>query len=172
MGLVAPRHLEYSWIKDGSRVSCIGRQILYHWVTREAPGRFLLMEPFNLQTSWGFGTLNNLHFKWSFSPSPPKWELFQSIAKVYSSSMLLTALALPVTFFPARNSISDKVRNLTCPCWELFQSFCAWHSDNRCKLLPGVGKQAPDLYTPSSRVCSASCFISLFEYPLSQPYTE
>lgn len=42
--------------------------------------------------------------------------------------MLLTALALLVTFFLARNSISDKGRNLTCPCWELFQCFCAWHS--------------------------------------------
>ena len=37
MGLVAPWHLESSWIRDLICVSCIGRQILYHWTTREAP---------------------------------------------------------------------------------------------------------------------------------------
>ena len=26
-----------SWIRDQTRVSCLGRQILYHWATREAP---------------------------------------------------------------------------------------------------------------------------------------
>ena len=36
-GLVAPWHMEPSCIRDGTRVSCIGRQILYRGATREAP---------------------------------------------------------------------------------------------------------------------------------------
>ena len=36
MGLVAPRHVG-SQIRGRIHVSCIGRWILYHWVTREAP---------------------------------------------------------------------------------------------------------------------------------------
>ena len=35
-GLVAPWHVEPSWIRDGTRVSYIGRWILYHGATREA----------------------------------------------------------------------------------------------------------------------------------------
>ena len=30
LDLVAPRHEGYSWIKDGTHVPCIGRQVLYH----------------------------------------------------------------------------------------------------------------------------------------------
>ena len=33
--LLAGRHVESSQSKDGTRVSCIGRQILNHWTTRE-----------------------------------------------------------------------------------------------------------------------------------------
>ena len=42
MGLVAPRHVGSSWIRDRTdwQVSCIGRQFLYHWATREAPHKF------------------------------------------------------------------------------------------------------------------------------------
>ena len=36
-GLAALRHLGSSWTRDRTHVSCIGRQILYHWTTREAP---------------------------------------------------------------------------------------------------------------------------------------
>ena len=35
--LVAPRHAESSWIRDQTHVSCIGKQILLHWTTREVP---------------------------------------------------------------------------------------------------------------------------------------
>ena len=38
MGLVALRHVGSSQIRDPICVSCFGRQILYHWTTREAPG--------------------------------------------------------------------------------------------------------------------------------------
>ena len=39
-GLVAPRHVGSSWIRDGTCASCFGSQIPYHRATREAP--FLL----------------------------------------------------------------------------------------------------------------------------------
>ena len=38
MGLVAPRHVESSQTRAPTRVPCIGRQILNHFATREAPG--------------------------------------------------------------------------------------------------------------------------------------
>ena len=37
MGLTSPRHVGSSWTGDGTCVSCIGRQILNHWSTREVP---------------------------------------------------------------------------------------------------------------------------------------
>ena len=36
MGLVVPQHVRYSWIREQTHVSCNSRQILYHWITREA----------------------------------------------------------------------------------------------------------------------------------------
>ena len=35
MGLVAPQHVESSWTRDQTHVSCIGRQILIYYTTRE-----------------------------------------------------------------------------------------------------------------------------------------
>ena len=37
LGLVALRHVRSSWTRDQTCVSCTGRRILYHGVTREAP---------------------------------------------------------------------------------------------------------------------------------------
>ena len=37
-GLVASWHVESSQTRDGTRVPCIGRQILKHWTTREVLG--------------------------------------------------------------------------------------------------------------------------------------
>ena len=34
--------MEYSWTRDRTHVSCIDRQILYHWATRKALAIFLL----------------------------------------------------------------------------------------------------------------------------------
>ena len=34
-----------SWPRDQTHISCIGRRILYHWATREAPRYYLLEEP-------------------------------------------------------------------------------------------------------------------------------
>ena len=36
-GLAALQHVGSSHIRDQTHVSCIGRSILYHWATREAP---------------------------------------------------------------------------------------------------------------------------------------
>ena len=41
MGLVAPRHVGSSQTRAQTRVPCIGRQILNHCATREAPRLFL-----------------------------------------------------------------------------------------------------------------------------------
>ena len=49
MGLLALQHVGSSQIRDRTRVSCIGRQSLYHWANREAPDDVLsCMEAFNL----------------------------------------------------------------------------------------------------------------------------
>ena len=58
-GLVAPRHVESSRIRARTRVPCIGRRILNHCATREAPGmvnsiiffwfRFLNQQSFHRQ---------------------------------------------------------------------------------------------------------------------------
>ena len=42
-GPVAPRHVGSSQTRAQTRVPCIGRQILNHCATREAPGLFLLL---------------------------------------------------------------------------------------------------------------------------------
>ena len=39
-GLVAPGPVGSSWTRNQTCVSCIGRQILYHWATREALSSF------------------------------------------------------------------------------------------------------------------------------------
>ena len=36
-GLIAPWHVGSSWNRNGTRVPCIGMQIVNHWTTKEAP---------------------------------------------------------------------------------------------------------------------------------------
>ena len=43
-GFIDPRYVGSSWIRDQTPVSCIGRQILYCWATREAPEPYTLKE--------------------------------------------------------------------------------------------------------------------------------
>ena len=45
---VAPRHVGSSWIRDPTRVSCLSRQILSHWATREAPQNYNFWNALNL----------------------------------------------------------------------------------------------------------------------------
>ena len=35
--LAVPRYVGSSWTRDRTHISCIGRWILYHWTTKEAP---------------------------------------------------------------------------------------------------------------------------------------
>ena len=37
MDFIVPQHVGTSQIRDGIHVSCTGRQILYHWTTRDTP---------------------------------------------------------------------------------------------------------------------------------------
>ena len=48
------RHVGSSWTRDGTRVSCTGRPILYHWATREALrcSWMYLEKPFLLLRIW------------------------------------------------------------------------------------------------------------------------
>ena len=48
MGLVAPRHVESSWTRGQTHVSCISRWILNHWTTREVPFTCILSSDFML----------------------------------------------------------------------------------------------------------------------------
>ena len=52
MGLVAPQHVGSSKIRDRTPISCIGRQTLYHWATREVPDHFLVRLPVFLILSY------------------------------------------------------------------------------------------------------------------------
>ena len=80
-GLVAPRHVVSSRTGDWTRVSCIGRRIVYHWATSEAPGKVFKCSTQNvlliLKESVDFeGLLPN-----SFLPCPSPWQfsLFYSL---------------------------------------------------------------------------------------------
>ena len=57
-GLVAPKHVGSSRTWDQTRVSCIGRHVLYHWATREAWDHILTSD-----FCWNLGLRNS---KWIF----------------------------------------------------------------------------------------------------------
>ena len=42
--LVAPWHVGSFQIRNQTRISCIGRQILHHWATREGPHQYIFTE--------------------------------------------------------------------------------------------------------------------------------
>ena len=51
-GLLVLRHVESSQTSDWTDVSCIGRWILYHWATREAPFSLVLFFFPQMNTLW------------------------------------------------------------------------------------------------------------------------
>ena len=55
-GLVAPKHVGSSRTRDQTCVSCVGRQILYRWATREALWWNSFIPVFNKQFSSAFNT--------------------------------------------------------------------------------------------------------------------
>ena len=62
MGLVAPQHVEFSWIGVWSHIPCIGRRILNHCATREVPVIIFLTEPVSsISTLNKFICLLNVH---------------------------------------------------------------------------------------------------------------
>ena len=71
-GLVALRHVEFSTTRDQTCVSCIGRQILCHWATRESPRPvfweqiFFNSESTSVQRKRGPGRLSSFHLKTLF----------------------------------------------------------------------------------------------------------
>ena len=79
-GLFALQQVGASWMRDWTCVSCIGRQTLYHWVTRESP----LPHELNLKSGrwWGpncgfWGSLNRSTVSnKSLNPSEP-WLPYQ-----------------------------------------------------------------------------------------------
>ena len=60
-GLIALWHMGSSQVRDQTRASCMGRQILHHWATREVPCIFM----WNLREELTFGF--PVVIIWSFS---------------------------------------------------------------------------------------------------------
>ena len=69
-GLVAPRHVGSSQTRARTRVPCIGRQILNHCTTREAPKQVFCC-PFSAIPSPGTGHLINLQINRPFQKAVP-----------------------------------------------------------------------------------------------------
>jgi len=77
-GLGAPWHVGSSKIKDHqTRVSCIGRQILYHWAIREAPRQRFLFIHFCLFTDLVRRTIVKIHrlYDWITKQTKPAFPL-------------------------------------------------------------------------------------------------
>ena len=88
-GLDALWHVRSSWNRDWTHVSCIGRQILNHWTTREVPeplkvGNFLWLVPEDRSEIWGMKTFchhwledrgepHNKKSKWSLGSESGSW---------------------------------------------------------------------------------------------------
>ena len=65
-GLVTPRHVGSSQTRAGTRVPCIGRQILNHCATREAPKRcYILSNAFSESIEMIMWTLSFILLIWS-----------------------------------------------------------------------------------------------------------
>ena len=77
MDLVAPGHVGSSWIRGQTRVSCVGRQILYHWATRKAPSFYYCL----LVGSYFMSRL-------------PKWTTFEGSDYSLSNPLLLSLCML------------------------------------------------------------------------------
>ena len=74
MGLVSPWHVGSPRIKDWIRVSCLSRQILYHWAARETPESAINLERTQKVPE--------------FSPCV-KWGWIQSVFKLHCGVLVL-----------------------------------------------------------------------------------
>ena len=67
-GLSCPQHVGCSQTRDQTHFSCIGRQILYHWATKEAP-EFTICRFFDYGHSAWCGVISHCGFPLFFSTS-------------------------------------------------------------------------------------------------------
>ena len=70
-GLVALWHVGSSRTRDGTRVSCIGKQVLYHWATREASLWLKFLKYLTLTSEEG--KLREAYTAFVFVHSHPTW---------------------------------------------------------------------------------------------------
>ena len=52
LGLVAPRHVESSWTRDGNCVHCVGKWVLFHFVTRDVPESYSDISFLQITLKW------------------------------------------------------------------------------------------------------------------------
>ena len=132
MGLASLWHVRPSQIRDQTHVSCIGRQILYHWAVRKA---FLLYFKWTLglwfekrgtlgivmrhlsMSSWICITLNphptNLPGQHKQLPSPVRWGylFLGGLLVTFSSVQLLSCVCLFATLWTAAYQASLFITN-------------------------------------------------------------
>ena len=95
-----------SWPRDWTWVSCIGRQILYHWAAREAPSLDLIV------TSWSLVTLDA-----SFTSSSIGQHLLTYMKTPKLRSYGLWSL-LPLQCYLVNKGVFFPARHLVCHCQE------------------------------------------------------
>ena len=94
-GLVAPRHVGSSQTRAQTRVPCIGRQILNHCATREAP--YFLFIKLQLFSCWS----SNFLISRSILDLHPQWGLISSSPEILCSffSEILSSRTKSLDFF-------------------------------------------------------------------------
>ena len=85
MGLAALQHEGSSHIRDGTCVSCIGRQTPYHWATREALDYSLMQIHFWANLS----SLSSMDTIWWGTPHQHGDDLFLWISELWSEHFVL-----------------------------------------------------------------------------------
>ena len=113
-----------SWIMDWTHISCIGRQILYYWATREAPSNCFGKKPwsypwissiiFNVKRScWlyhqNISTTSHIHSN-TLDPIPASSSWSIPISSYLGSLLLLLSVHkepknLPIAFYLTQNKI-------------------------------------------------------------------
>ena len=129
MGLAAPRHVGSSRIRDWTHVSCIGRQIIYHWANQGSPRLYTLTTRRNngvlsLCQTWQVSSLG--HPPPCLLPSThpcsyPKWDSVCRDDKHFSKSTddakitQYVCFTYEVLFIPCKHPL----RFLSSPWWHM-----------------------------------------------------
>ena len=173
------RHVRFSPIRDRIHVSCISRQILYCWVTREDPSREMLLfrcpvVSNSSQPQGGSQASLSLTVSWSL----PK---FMFIASVMSSSHLILwwPLLLLLSIFPSIRDFSNESAILSR--WPKYWSFSInpsnEHSGLICLkinwfdlLVQGTLRNLLQHHSSKASVLWPSAFFMVqFSHPLGRP---